>query len=228
MKIYVGTSGWYYEWNEEKTLDWFIANSGLNSIELNASFYRFPFPNMVKAWAKKGKKLRWVIKVNRLITHVFKFNKRGEDTWERFAELFKPLDEFIDFYLFQLPPSYTPKAIKQLTTFTKKIKLAERFALEPRNDEWFNDKMLDWAKEQNITWVSIDAPEFPNTIYKTTDKVYLRMHGRTSWYSHNYSDAELKEIAKRIKSVKPKSAYIYFNNNHNMLKNAQRMYDTLK
>ena len=88
--------------------------------------------------------------------------------------------------------------------------------------------MLDWAKEQNITWVSIDAPEFPNTIYKTTDKVYLRMHGRTSWYSHNYSDAELKEIAKRIKSVKPKSAYIYFNNNHNMLKNAQRMYDILK
>ncbi|MFB0508862.1 MAG: DUF72 domain-containing protein, partial [bacterium] len=157
MKIYVGTSGWYYEWNEEKTLDWFIANSGLNSIELNASFYRFPFPNMVKVWAKKGKNLRWVIKVNRLITHVFKFNERGEDTWERFAELFKPLDEFIDFYLFQLPPSYTPKAIKQLTTFVKKIKLAERFALEPRNDEWFNDKMLDWAKEQNITWVSIDA-----------------------------------------------------------------------
>ncbi|MFB0509567.1 MAG: DUF72 domain-containing protein, partial [bacterium] len=57
----------------------------------------------------------------------------------------------------KLPPSYTPKAIKQLTTFIKKIKLAERFALEPRNDEWFNDKMLDWAKEQNITWVSIDA-----------------------------------------------------------------------
>ncbi len=227
MKVFVGTSGWYYEWNMDKTLDWYIANSGLNNIELNASFYRFPFLNMIKAWAKKGKDLRWVIKVNRLITHVFKFNKRGEETWKRFADLFKPFDAFIDFYLFQLPPSYTPKAIKHLTTFVKKTKLESRFALEPRNDEWFNDKMLEWAKEENITWVSIDAPEFPNTIYKTTDNVYLRMHSRTGWYQHNYSNTELKEIAGRIRVVKPKVAYIYFNNNHNMLKNAQKMLDIM-
>jgi uncharacterized protein YecE (DUF72 family) len=228
MKVFVGTSGWYYEWNIEKTLDWFIANSGLNSIELNASFYRFPFPNQVKAWAKKGKDLRWAVKVNRLITHVFKFGERGEATWEKFQKLFKPLDEFIDFYLFQLPPSYTQKSINRLTSFVKKIKLAERFALEPRNDEWFNQEMLDWAKELNITWVSIDAPEFPNTIYKTTDRVYLRIHGRTGWYSHNYSDAELKEIANRIRLAKPKAVYIYFNNNHNMLKNAQKMFEIMK
>jgi uncharacterized protein YecE (DUF72 family) len=227
MKVYVGTSGWYYEWNEDKTLDWYIANSGLNSIELNASFYRFPFPNMIKAWTKKGKDLRWAVKVNRLITHVFKFNQRGEETWKRFVELFNPLDEFIDFYLFQLPPSYTLKAIKQLSTFIKNTKLVKRFALEPRNDEWFNDKMLDWAKEQGITWVAVDAPEFPNTIYKTTDKVYLRMHGRTDWYQHNYSNNELKEIAERIRAVKPEAVYIYFNNNHNMLRNAQKMYDIM-
>uniref|UniRef100_A0A7C6EDT4 DUF72 domain-containing protein n=1 Tax=candidate division WOR-3 bacterium TaxID=2052148 RepID=A0A7C6EDT4_UNCW3 len=228
MKIFVGTSGWFYEWNEDQTLDWYIANSGLNSIELNASFYRFPFPNQVKAWAKKGTSLRWAIKVNRLITHIFKFSTRGAVTWQRFAELFKPLDKFIDFYLFQLPPNYTPKAIKQLTKFVNKIKLGERFALEPRNDQWFNSALVNWAKEMNITWVSIDAPEFPNTIYKTTDKVYLRMHGRTGWYSHNYSDAELKEIAHRIYVVKPKEVYIYFNNNHNMLKNAQRMDEILR
>ena len=227
MKVYVGTSGWYYEWNQAKTLDWFTANSRLNSIELNASFYRFPFPNMIKAWAKKGKNLRWAIKVNRLMTHVFKFNQRGEETWKRFVELFKPLDEFIDFYLFQLPPSYTTKAIKQLAIFVKKTKLASRFALEPRNEDWFNDKMLEWAKEHNVTWVSIDAPEFPNTIFKTTDKVYLRMHGRTGWYQHNYSNTELKVIASRIRAAKPKAAYIYFNNNHNMLKNARKMYDIM-
>ncbi|MEO0114906.1 MAG: DUF72 domain-containing protein [candidate division WOR-3 bacterium] len=227
MKVFVGTSGWYYDWNIDSTLDWYIANSGLNSIELNASFYRFPFPNQIKTWAKKGKGLRWAVKVNRLITHTFKFSERGEATWQRFVELFKPLDDFIDFYLFQLPPNYTPKAIGRLTDFIKKIKLAKRFALEPRNDQWFDPAMLDWAKELNITWVSIDAPEFPNTIYKTTDKVYLRMHGRTGWYSHNYSDAELKEIVSRVRAVKPKAVYVYFNNNHNMLKNAQKMYKIL-
>jgi uncharacterized protein YecE (DUF72 family) len=48
MKVFVGTSGWYYEWNVDKTLDWYIANSGLNGIKLNASFYHFLFPNIFK------------------------------------------------------------------------------------------------------------------------------------------------------------------------------------
>lgn len=224
MKVFVGTSGWYYGWNRERTLDWYIANSGLNSIELNASFYRFPFPNQVKSWAKKGKNLRWSIKVNRLITHQFKFTGQAEETWKRFQELFEPLENLIDFYLFQLPPSYSSKAVAGLERFIKKSRLENRFALEPRNNLWFNEAMVNWAKDLGITWVSIDAPEFPNTIYKTTERVYLRIHGRTGWYSHNYSKKELNEIALRIKAVKPKKVYIYFNNDQNMLTNGQAMF----
>ncbi|RLI98826.1 MAG: DUF72 domain-containing protein, partial [Candidatus Aenigmatarchaeota archaeon] len=70
MQVFVGTSGWAYGWNPNG-FDWYIKNSGLNSVELNASFYRFPFPNQVKSWARKTKEfnpsLRWSIKVNRLI-----------------------------------------------------------------------------------------------------------------------------------------------------------------
>jgi len=40
MEVFVGKSGWYYDWNENKNLDWFIQNSGLNTVELNASYYR--------------------------------------------------------------------------------------------------------------------------------------------------------------------------------------------
>jgi uncharacterized protein YecE (DUF72 family) len=25
MELYIGTSGWYYDWNGDKTLDWYIA-----------------------------------------------------------------------------------------------------------------------------------------------------------------------------------------------------------
>lgn len=42
------------------------------------SFYRFPFPNMIRSWTVKGKALRWAIKVNRLITHTFKFGQKIE------------------------------------------------------------------------------------------------------------------------------------------------------
>jgi len=95
LEFYVGTSGWFYSWNEKRNLDWYIVNSGLNAVELNASFYRFPFPNMINSWATKGKGLRWSIKVNRLITHTFKFSDRVWESWRKFYDLFTPLDRLI-------------------------------------------------------------------------------------------------------------------------------------
>lgn len=227
-KIFVGTSGWYYDWNPEKSLDWYIKNSKLNAIELNASFYRFPFPNQVKSWAGKSAKLRWVVKVNRFVTHQFKFGTRAFKTWKKFRNLFKPLDKKIDFYLFQLPPLTTPNSAKTIETFFRKIKLGKRFAMEVRNEKWFQSEWIGWAKKLGLTWVSIDAPELSRDVYKTSDTVYMRIHGRTGWYHHNYSNTELKGIARKIKSAKPKKIYVFFNNNHNMLNNAKRMMEILK
>ena len=120
MEYFVGTSGWFYSWNPNGSLDWFVEHSGLNAVELNMSFYRYPYPNMVRSWASKGKKLRWAIKVNRLITHTFKFGERAIQLWEKFHKLFLPLEPCIDFYLFQLPPSMTPKSIPTLEKFKQK------------------------------------------------------------------------------------------------------------
>ena len=223
MKIFVGTSGWYYDWNEKKTLDWYLEHSGLNAIELNASFYRFPFPNMVKSWANKGTSLHWVVKVNRLITHQFKFSEQAPGTWRKFSELFSPLRANIDYFLFQLPPKLTPNSKEKIADFIKKTKVKEKFALEPRHEQWFNQELVAWAASLGITWVSIDAPEFTRDIFRTTQDVYLRVHGRTDWYQHDYTDRELKEIARRIIAVKPERVYVFFNNDHAMLKNAQRM-----
>lgn len=121
MEFFVGTSGWYYSWNEDRNLDWFVSNSGLSAVELNMSFYRFPFPNMVKSWAKKGESLRWSIKVNRLITHRLKFSDRAFQSWKKFRNLLMPLEPNIDFYLFQLPPFTTPKFSSLIEDFIKKL-----------------------------------------------------------------------------------------------------------
>jgi uncharacterized protein YecE (DUF72 family) len=223
MKVYVGTSGWYYEWNKDKTLDWYIMNSKLNAIELNASFYRFPFPNQVKSWAKKGKPLRWVVKVNRLITHRFKFSERAVETWQRFAKLFSVMNDLIDFFLFQLPPNLTSNAREKVADFMRQTKIAEKCALELRHDSWFSSESVDWAKSIGLTWVSLDAPKFTRDIIKTSDTIYLRMHGRTDWYRHNYTTAELREIVMRIVKAKPAKSYIFFNNDHNMVANARNL-----
>ena len=50
MNIFIGTSGWNYDWNPEKSLDWYVKNTKFNAIELNYSFYRFPSPKAVNAW----------------------------------------------------------------------------------------------------------------------------------------------------------------------------------
>jgi len=227
MKVYTGTSGWLYGWNLGRSLDWYLENSGLNAVELNASFYRFPFPSQVKGWARKGSELRWAIKVNRLVTHVFKFGERALGTWGKFERLFEPMHGLIDFYLFQLPPRYTPKAAPMLEKFIRATKLGKRFALEVRNLAWFKPEWVEWARKLGITWVSVDCPDFPLEVYNTSGLVYERMHGRSAWYSHYYTDEELFEVSEKIRAMKPRAAYVWFNNNHDMCENAQRMFRLL-
>lgn len=222
MQVFVGTSGWMYSWNKGQIFDWYVKNSELNAVELNASFYRFPFPSQVKSWAEKRQDLRFIIKVNRWITHLFRFNIRALATWDKFYKLFKPLDDAIDFYLFQLPPSTKPSSAERIAEFFKKTELQERFALEWRNEAWFTGEWVRWAEKLGMTLVSVDAPELPRQLFNVNGIVYVRMHGREYWYSHNYSLQELEGVQKNIIAAKPKKVYMMFNNDHNMLKNAQQ------
>ncbi|MCW1301399.1 MAG: DUF72 domain-containing protein [Candidatus Nanoarchaeia archaeon] len=230
FQIFVGTSGWAYGWNPDG-FDWYLQNSKLNAVELNSSFYRFPFPSQVKGWSRKGKELRWSIKVNRLISHVFKFSERAFSTWRKFQKLFEPMELLIDFYLFQLPPNMGINTLHKVEKFIRQTKLSEKFALEARNKNWFQEEILRWAENLGITFVSVDAPiytELPREIYCTNGIVYLRMHGRTDWYMHDYSDKELKEVAKKLAKSGAKKIYVFFNNDHAMLTNAQAMLKLLR
>jgi len=228
MEVYVGTSGWLYGWNKKASLDWYVINAGLNAVELNASFYRFPFPNAVRSWAVKCRSLRWSIKTNRAITHLYRFNEKALGLWESFMELFGPLDHLIDFYLFQLPPSTKASSASAIASFAEKTLLGHRFAFEPRNATWFSGKWVEWARELGITLVGVDCPTLPLVVFDTSGIVYQRMHGRLGWYSHRYSDEELKDVATKIIETKSEKAYVFFNNNHAMLDNSRKMLAILK
>jgi uncharacterized protein YecE (DUF72 family) len=218
-EVYVGTSGWSYDWNLGNSLDWYITESQLNAIELNMSFYRFPYPSMVKSWAAKGKSLAWVVKVHRSITHFQKLDTRAVESFQRFRTLFAPMDELIHYFLFQFPPSFTDlPALGQFIENTGTDKLAVEF----RHPTLFTDELIAWGKKHKVLLVSIDAPQLPRTIM-SNEIIYERIHGRTAWYSHNYSDQELHEIKQRVHAEHPKTTYIFFNNNHAMLANAMRM-----
>ena len=78
FEVIVGTSGWWYEhWRGKfypEELDknkWFNHYTRFfDSVEVNSSFYRLPFPNVVKGWAKKAPSgFTFTRKMCRKVTH---------------------------------------------------------------------------------------------------------------------------------------------------------------
>lgn len=222
-EIFVGTSGWSYDWNKGNSLDWYVEESGLTAIELNMSYYRFPFPNMVKSWARKGKSLAWIIKVNRSITHYRKLTESTYSSFKKFMVRFKPLEEYIHYYLLQLPPEFNDLTVVQ--AFVDEFKDV-RLAIEFRDRSLFTEEIKEWGEENGVLIVSVDAPDLPATIMSES-VIYERVHGRSAWYSHDYSEEELKEIKERVLTERSERVYVFFNNDHAMLRNARMMLNLL-
>ena len=81
--------------------------------------------------------------------------------------------------------------------------------------------------QEHATLVSVDSPDARNRIFPG-EIIYLRMHGREDWYSHDYSEEELRETAGCIRDAGPGKVYVFFNNDHAMLGNARRMREILE
>ena len=105
--------------------------------------------------------------------------------------------------------------------------LGARAAFEFRHPGWFRDEVVRWAERVGFTLVSVDSPDV-TWIVSTGGVVYLRMHGRTFWYSHRYEENELRAVAEEVARLRPDKVYIFFNNNHSMLDNARTMLNILK
>jgi uncharacterized protein YecE (DUF72 family) len=217
MEKYIGTSGWMYPWNKDKSLDWYIKNSKLNAIELNSSFYRFPYPNQIASWAKSASQLTWVVKVNKAVTHIHMLNAKSYSIYSEFTDAFKPMKS-IKLFLLQMPPKFTTKLEERLRDFISSFE-TKNMALEFRHLSWYN---YDFSKlEFKGVIVSPDSPEISNKIFKKNEAVYLRFHGRKDWYAYKYDSSELSHVAEKIIAINPKILYAFFNNDAYMLSNAR-------
>ncbi|MEM4312407.1 MAG: DUF72 domain-containing protein [Nitrososphaerales archaeon] len=217
----IGTSGYNYYWNEGKPTPflWYV-NQGFKTVEINASFYRFPTLSWIKVWEKAPEDFDFSIKVHRSITHYLKLRGKAFELWERFSSIFEPIKDKISFWLFQLSSNfkYSDKNLEALKEFIAKTSIKEKFVIEFRESKWWEH--VDDVKKLNIIFCSVDSPELPLDILSCKDIIYMRLHGRSHWYSHLYTYKELKDITQRIKKLNPSKVYIYLNNNHGMLPNA--------
>jgi uncharacterized protein YecE (DUF72 family) len=105
--IRIGTSGYGYPWNQgdPSPFKWYL-NQGFSSVEINASFYRFPAESWLKTWLTAPRDFNFSIKVHRSITHFTRMKGRSYQLWERFKGSLSALEKKIDFWLFQMPPDY--------------------------------------------------------------------------------------------------------------------------
>jgi uncharacterized protein YecE (DUF72 family) len=115
-------------------------------------------------------------------------------------------------FLFQLPPSfyYTPARLKRIVS---QLDPALRNVVEFRRRSWWNDRVFTAFRAPGIIFNSCSAPRLPEEPVTTAEDIYIRFHGPTQWYRHDYTPLELATWAARIRVSGAKRVSAYFNNN---------------
>lgn len=231
-RTHIGCSGWYYwHWKghfypvDTPSNQMFeIYQSNFKTVELNAPFYSWPTIAAVKAWLRQAAPdFIYTVKVCELITHV----KRFEDTEtlvEDFGYIADLLGQQMGCFLFQLPPSVRYSA-ETLHRILSQLDPSRRNVVEFRHKSWWNENVYDAFRSAGAIFCSCSGPRLPDELIRTADDIYVRFHGTTRWYRHDYSDEELLVWADRIRESGAQTTWVYFNNDRDgySIKNAKRL-----
>jgi uncharacterized protein YecE (DUF72 family) len=221
QSIHVGCSGWrYWKWRDTFYVgvpqhNWFAQYlKHFDTVEINASFYSWPTVAGVQAWRRQPgkKKFIYTVKVSEHITHIKRF--KGTKTLIRdFGLIADILGDRMGCFLFQLPPSYRYTKTR-LNDIISQLDPARRNVVEFRHASWWNDDVYNGFRKAGIIFCSCSGPRLPDELIRTADEIYIRLHGPTRWYRHDYSKEELAVWAHKIRASGARRAWIYFNNDN--------------
>jgi uncharacterized protein YecE (DUF72 family) len=218
----VGTSGWTYEhWKgrfyptdlpQKKWFDYYA--SQFSAVEVNATFYRTFTDQTYQNWRQRAPEgFGYVLKAPKLVTHR-KFLVNVEQDIQAFYRSCALLEEKFKLILLQVAPNM-PIDAGRLRIALSAFPAPTRVAVEFRRSEWYSRETMRLLEELGATICNVDSPQHKVTDYLTSGQAYLRMHGRGRWYSYNYSNPELEEIAQLAQNLIKKGArqvYVFFNN----------------
>lgn len=232
--IYIGTSGWSFNWevlfNEDikkrDKLKFYSEN--FNSAEANYSFYRLPTAKTIDNWKKEvNNNFKFSLKLSSYITH----NKRLEKVktpLKKFLQRYRRLDKNAGPILVQLPQNFhfdkekLEKFLKTLEESRKDLKLKPlKIAFEFRHESWFENKeTISILKKYKATLVFAHSSKYPYPDKEDLTSpyfIYFRLHGPKELFSSLYSKKELEIWKKKIiKLSQKRQVYFYFNNDkHN-------------
>ncbi len=230
-RIYIGTSGYFYsDWigkfypTQLKPADFLpYYAERFNAVEINMTFYRTPFRNVVISWDRKTPdEFCFVCKASRYITHIQRL-KTSIESLDRFFAPLAGLGNKLRCILWQLPPNlkYERSLFKNFLLLINQHDKARDYlhCMEFRNATWFIDEVYRLLNEAHVGLCWYDAPKdsFPETpVVSTGNIIYLRFHGKKELYKGSYTEKELAVWVDRINTMKGiKNCFVFFNNDYN-------------
>ncbi|HZV36410.1 MAG TPA: DUF72 domain-containing protein [Verrucomicrobiae bacterium] len=141
-------------------------------------------------------------------------------------------------FLLQLSPSFGPRSneLKDLDHLVSCFR-GKKLAIELRNRSWLaperSQETENWFRKHHVTFVMVDGPDDPHfMVLPSHDLItnprlaYIRAHGRNASqyvrgrtvaerFDYDYSNAEIRELARRAKKIVTHSdeLHVVFNNN---------------
>ena len=220
-KIYIGCSGFSNrDWKgfffpeelpSKEQLDFYATQ--FNTVEINSTFYRRPRPQTLANWYERtGEDFKFFIKTPKTITHIKRLKETAEETADFCNHLHQGIQEKLAGFLFQMPPSfhYSEEHLEQLIATAD-----SRFlnVVEFRHESWWTEEIFETLKKKNIVFSGVSFPKnIPEDfIINNSKSVYYRLHGVPVLFKSEYSEEELKKLAKEIKKAK-QDVFIFFNN----------------
>lgn len=233
--IRIGTSGWAYPgWRKSfypsglsprRELE-HIA-SLMNSVEINATFYRLQSPDTFRRWrAETPDGFLFAVKGSRFITHQKQLGDVEGALANFLASGLLLLGDRLGPFLWQLPERMSfdaaklerfldllPRDTEQAAALARRHdeRLAGRawteagalrpirHALEVRHTSFQDPRFFDLLRARGVALVSSDAPGWDRLDELTADFAYARLHGAEELYASGYSDAELDAWAARVR-----------------------------
>lgn len=237
MAVHVGTSGWSYaHWDGVLYPQGSSAAGRLRcyaerfgSVELNASFYRWPREAVFAGWRRRlPDGFVFSVKAARGLTHAKRLY--APEVWvQRFVSSWRELGARRGVLLVQLAPGHV-RDDARLAYFLALFPSWVRVAVEFRHPSWHDEAVFDILERHRTAYCVMSGAHLPCVLRATTSFVYVRLHGPDTdhLYGGSYSTEDLRWWADRTCEWEAtgRDVYVYFNNDGDG--HAVRNADTLR
>jgi uncharacterized protein YecE (DUF72 family) len=203
-----------------------------DTVELNASYYRWPQDRAFAAWrARLPAGFRLSVKAPRALSHARRLE--SPEYWiDRVQRSVCRLDDRLGVVLLQLPPSMA-RDDDRLRSFLDRWPRPVPLAVEFRHPSWVDEAVFGTLESHGAAYVVMSGAGLPCVLRATAGFVYVRLHGPDDrhLYGGSYSDESMGWWADRIAEwlSQGRDVYAYFNNDAdaNAVRNAATLRDRL-